>query len=191
MQHNITMSDHICNWSDTVSDHCLKIIFFSACISVLHAIIAKAISPMSRHRRCLVYLLDNDLFPRFEFRQSWNACIGRFSVFFFSRKPLLLCSSSLDVAGHAKWERFWGGWTSGIYHSSHATWSVMTSRMVARIHLHVCMPLITYCARECCLIVCWISKWSVKQSVWYICTAHFARLYTLHGKCVHWQCLWS
>ena len=29
MQHNITMSDHICKWSDTVSDHCLKITFFS------------------------------------------------------------------------------------------------------------------------------------------------------------------
>ena len=32
---------------------------------------------------------------------------------------------------------------------------------------------------------------SVKLSMWYICTAHFTQLYTLHRKCVHWWCLWS
>ena len=67
--------------------------------------------------------------------------------------------------------------------SSHTMWSVMTSRAVARIHLHI--PLMMQ------LPYCWINKWSVKQSVWYICIAHFTRLYTLHRKCVHWRCLWS
>ena len=114
-------------------------------ISVLRAIIAKAISPMSQHRWCSVCLLDNDLFLGLSitssvFGQSWNARIAHRSFFFWYSLAESPCcySSSLDVAGHAKREHFWGGWTSGIHHSSHATWSVMTSRTVAMIHL--CMP---------------------------------------------------
>ena len=117
------------------------------CISELCAIIAKVISPMSQHRRCSVYLPDSGFFLHglsiSVFSQSWNARIAHRSFFGILRQKghtIYSVLAPLDVAGRTKREHFWDGWTSGIHHSSHAMWSEMMSRTVARIHL--CMP---YC----------------------------------------------
>ena len=82
------------------------------CIPVLRAITVKAISPMLRHRRCLVYLPDSGIYLGLSVTVLVNPevpaqPIGRFSVF-FGKKALLLCSSSFKCGWRRKTRAFLG-----------------------------------------------------------------------------------